>query len=166
MPGRGRAIASLAAAALLLGLALAAVGGTWSANAAGMRTVKIDGVNVLANGKGYTLYWFAADTAAKSACHGLCPAYWPPVNGGLTAGPCGTGKAGMIKRSDGSTQATYDGHPLYTYVGDSAPGQANGNPPSMNGGLWHEITFPAQLLQCPATSPGIGVGRTSRLAGS
>ena len=49
------------------------------------------------------------------------------------------GRLGTIKRSDGSTQATYDGHPLYTYVGDSAPGQAHGNALNLNGGLWREV---------------------------
>ena len=45
----------------------------------------------------------------------------------------------MIKRSDRSVQATYDGHPLYTYVGDSAPGQANGNGLNLNDRRWHEV---------------------------
>ena len=51
-----------------------------------------------------------------------------------------TGKLGTIKRSDGATQATYDGHPLYTYIADTAPGQAHGNNLNLNGGLWHEIS--------------------------
>jgi len=46
----------------------------------------------------------------------------------------------VLTRSDGSVQAVYAGHPLYTYVGDSAPGQANGNGLNLNGGLWHEVT--------------------------
>jgi len=50
------------------------------------------------------------------------------------------GKLGTIRRSDGITQVTYDHHPLYSYVGDSAPGQANGNNINLNGGLWHEMT--------------------------
>ena len=50
------------------------------------------------------------------------------------------GKLGTIKRSGGETQVTYDRHPLYTYVGDSAPGQAKGNNINLNGGLWHEMT--------------------------
>src|ERR1700747_2361082 len=48
-------------------------------------------------------------------------------------------RASGAARSDGSVQAAYDGHPLYTYVGDSAPGQANGNGLNLNGGLWHEV---------------------------
>jgi len=49
------------------------------------------------------------------------------------------GKLGTIKRSDGTAQATYNGHPLYTYIGDTAPGQARGNNINLNGGLWHEM---------------------------
>ncbi len=51
-----------------------------------------------------------------------------------------TGTLGTIKRSDGATQATYNGHPLYTYIADTAPGQAHGNNLNLNGGLWHEVT--------------------------
>jgi predicted lipoprotein with Yx(FWY)xxD motif len=51
-----------------------------------------------------------------------------------------TGKLATITRSDGSTQATYNGHPLYTYAGDTAPGQNNGNGLNANGGIWHEVT--------------------------
>ena len=51
-----------------------------------------------------------------------------------------TGKLSVLTRSDGSVQAAYDGQPLYTYVGDSARGQANGNGLNLNGGLWHEVT--------------------------
>jgi predicted lipoprotein with Yx(FWY)xxD motif len=55
------------------------------------------------------------------------------------AGPGVSGKLGTIKRADGTVQATYDGHPLYTYVADTAPGQARGNKLNLNGGLWYEV---------------------------
>jgi len=142
VPGAGWAVAGLSVVALvLLGIVVAGAGGGAPASAAGgLKSVQIGSVRVLANAKGFTLYWFAPDTAAKSNCTGSCAAYWPPVQGPATAGPGVTGELGTITRSDGSTQATYNGHPLYTYVGDTAPGQAHGNALNLNGGLWHEVS--------------------------
>jgi predicted lipoprotein with Yx(FWY)xxD motif len=104
-----------------------------------LKARSIGGVNLLTDAEGLTLYWFAPDTPTKSACYGSCAAYWPPVTGAPSAGSGVTGTLGTITRTDGTTQATYDGHPLYTYVGDSSPGQANGNNLNLNGGLWHEV---------------------------
>jgi predicted lipoprotein with Yx(FWY)xxD motif len=131
-------------ALVLLGVA-AATSGQAAAPAAGghgavLKTTRIGGVLVLTNAKGLTVYWFAPDTATRSNCNGSCAAYWPPVKGGVSAGPGVTGRIGTIKRADGSSQATYNGHPLYTYIADSAPGQAKGNNLNLNGGLWHEVT--------------------------
>jgi excisionase family DNA binding protein len=104
-------------------------------------TTTINGTQVVTNSNGYTLYWFAPDTPTTAKCTGSCAAYWPPVPGPVTAGSSGvTGTLGTITRSDGSTQATYDGHPLYTYAGDSAPGQNKGNGLNVSGGLWYEMT--------------------------
>jgi predicted lipoprotein with Yx(FWY)xxD motif len=99
----------------------------------------VGGVNLLTDSRGLTLYWFAPDTSTKSVCYGSCAAYWPPATGTPSAGPGVTGTLGTITRTGGTRQATYDGHPLYTYVGDNAPGQANGNNLNLNGGLWHEV---------------------------
>ena len=99
----------------------------------------IGGVSLLTDAQGLTLYWFVPDTSTKSACYGSCAAYWPPVTGTPSAGPGVTGTLGTITRTDGTKQATYDGHPLYTYVGDSAPGTASGNNINLNGGLWHDV---------------------------
>jgi predicted lipoprotein with Yx(FWY)xxD motif len=116
-----------------------------------LKTAKIGGVAVVTNAKGFTLYWFVPDTATKSNCNGSCATYWPPVKGPATAGAGVTGKLGTIKRSDGSTQATYNGHPLYTYVGDTAPGQAKGNGLNLSGGVWHEVTV--SVAQAAAAHP-------------
>jgi len=144
IPGAGLAVAVLAAAALVvLGVSVAGAGGPPPATAAAtgtrLKTTSVHGVPVLTNARGFTLYWFAPDTPAKSRCYGSCAAYWPPVTGTPIASPGVTGRLGTISRSDGSAQATYDGHPLYTYVGDGAPGQASGNNLNLNGGLWHEV---------------------------
>jgi predicted lipoprotein with Yx(FWY)xxD motif len=99
----------------------------------------IGGKTVLTNAKGLTLYSFAPDTPTTSKCYGSCAAYWPPATGTASAGSGLPGKTGTIKRTDGSLQLTYNGHPLYTYIGDSAPGQANGNNVNLNGGLWLDV---------------------------
>ena len=139
VPGAGQAIHAPVARLVLLGVAVAGARARDSA-AGGLDTAKIGGVTVLTSAKGFTLYWFAPDTPAKSNCNGGCAAYWPPVTGTPAAGPGVPGKLGTIKRSDGTMQATYNGHPLYTYIGDTAPGQAHGNNSNLNGGLWHEMT--------------------------
>src|ERR1700749_4142273 len=114
-------------ALVLFGIAVAGAGGEPAAAAGGgvtLMTAQIDGVTVLTNANGRTLYLFAPDTPQTSACTGACAGYWPPVTGSPEAGPGVTGKLGTIKRPGGATQATYDGHPLYTYIGDSAAGPA------------------------------------------
>jgi len=110
---------------------------TGGANA--LKTTTIGGVTVLTNATGFTLYWFAPDSPTKSACNGSCTGYWPPV-GKATLAPGVTGRLTTITRSDGSKQAVYNGHPLYTYIQDTRPGQATGNNVNLNGGLWHEVT--------------------------
>jgi predicted lipoprotein with Yx(FWY)xxD motif len=118
----------------------ASSGGAGSASAGGgLRSTKIGGVTVLTNAAGRTLYWFAPDTPTKSVCNGSCAVYWPPVRGPLTAAAGLPGKLSTIKRADGTIQETYDGHPLYTYVADSGPGQEHGNNLNLNGGLWHVV---------------------------
>jgi predicted lipoprotein with Yx(FWY)xxD motif len=104
-----------------------------------LRTARIGAIIVLTNAHGLTLYWFVPDTSTTSKCTGSCAAYWPPVTGTPSAGPGVTGTLGTITRSGGTLQATYDGHPLYTYIGDSRPGQASGNNLDLNGGLWYEV---------------------------
>ena len=141
VPGAGAAAAAVSVAALvLLGVAVAGAGGPGASPAGGLGTAQIGGVTVLTNAKGFTLYSFAPDTPSMSNCNGTCAGYWPPVTGTPAAGPGVTGKLGTIKRSDGTTQATYNGHPLYTYIADTAPSQAHGNNLNLNGGLWHEVT--------------------------
>ena len=71
--------------------------------------------------------------------YGGCAAYWPPVTGTTAAGRGLPGKVATITRTGGSHQLTYNGHPLYTYIGDTAPGQAKGNNLNLNGGLWREV---------------------------
>jgi predicted lipoprotein with Yx(FWY)xxD motif len=137
----GMTAAALAVAgAVLLGVAVAGASSTGpAATGAALKTGTIGGTTVLTNAKGFTLYSFAPDTPAGSRCYGSCAAYWPPVTGTPAAGAGLPGKVGTITRTGGAHQLTYNGHPLYTYIGDSAPGQARGNDLNLNGGLWHQV---------------------------
>jgi predicted lipoprotein with Yx(FWY)xxD motif len=123
------------------GSASASAASPAAASSTALKTAKISGATVLTNARGFTLYWFAPDTATKSNCNGSCAHYWPPVKGPATAGSGVTGTLATIKRSDGSVQATWNGHPLYTYISDTAPGQAKGNGLNLSGGVWHEVTI-------------------------
>ena len=142
VPRAGWLIAAVSVVALVvLGGSVAAAGGGGTTSAGGgLKTTRIGGVTVLVNAKGFTLYWFVPDTPTRSNCNGSCAAYWPPLKGPVTVSPGVAGRFGTIKRSDGSLQGTYNGHPLYTYVGDSAPGKASGNGLNLNGGVWREMT--------------------------
>ena len=143
MPGLRWATAAITVVlSVLLGVSLAANGPKSTSNSSANALLKVTtlhGVPVLTNARGYTLYRFAPDTTNRSTCYGTCAAYWPPVTGRPVAGTGVTGKLGTIRRAGGGTQVTYDGHPLYTYIGDSAPGQATGNDINLNGGYWYEV---------------------------
>ena len=170
MNKRWLAPAGLAAAALMIaacGSSTSSTGTTppaaaaSSAPAAGgsaLKTTTIGGAAVLTNAQGFTLYWFVPDTSTTSNCNGSCATFWPPVKGPATAGPGVTGTLGTITRADGSTQATYDGHPLYTYKGDTAPGQDKGNGLNISGGLWHDVTANGAAAPAPGTSASSGGG--------
>jgi predicted lipoprotein with Yx(FWY)xxD motif len=113
-------------------------GSGMSSGQAALEKIKTSAGPVLADAKGFTVYWYAKDTRMSSACTGPCATAWPPVMGKPTAvmGVRLVGKFGTITRANGVLQATYKGHPLYTYAGDSAPGQAKGNGV---GGVWHVL---------------------------
>ena len=125
-----------------------------AASSSAVKTATIKGATALTNAKGLTLYWFAPDTMTTSNCNGTCAQLWPPVHGRVTAGPGVTGQLGTITRADGAIQATYNGHPLYSYAADTAPGQAKGNGLNASGGVWHEVT--ASGAAAPASTSGGG----------
>jgi predicted lipoprotein with Yx(FWY)xxD motif len=113
---------------------------------------------ILVDSKGRTVYLFAKDTGSMSTCSGACATNWPPVTttgkptagGGLTASMVGT-----TTRSDGTKQVTYNGHPLYTYVGDQKAGDTNGQGVNAFGANWYVLS-PAGSKVTTMSSSGSG----------
>jgi predicted lipoprotein with Yx(FWY)xxD motif len=100
------------------------------------------GTTILVDSKGFTLYDFHKDKGSKSACYGACASTWPPLTTSEAAKAMGgaeASKLGTSKRSDGTLQVTYAGHPLYTYVADTKPGMAKGNDFSSYGAQWYAL---------------------------
>lgn len=97
---------------------------------------------ILVDSNGMTVYDFHKDKGTTSSCYGPCAEGWPPV---LTEGEPEVGngasssKLGTTERKDGTMQVTYAGHPLYTFVADKNPGEANGNDVSAFGGQWYAL---------------------------
>ncbi|SEO24863.1 COG4315 family predicted lipoprotein [Actinacidiphila rubida] len=97
---------------------------------------------ILVDAKGRTLYLFEADKTDMSTCNGACAAAWPPL---LSKGQPMAGSGvksnllGTSKRSDGTTQVTYNKHPLYFFSGDTKPGQTNGQDLNQFGALWYVV---------------------------
>jgi predicted lipoprotein with Yx(FWY)xxD motif len=96
---------------------------------------------ILVDSQGRTLYLFKKDSRGKSACSGECAKFWPPlrVRGRPSAGSSvSAAKLGTLKRSDGTRQVTYNGHPLYTFQQDSGPGQTHGQGLTAFGAAWFD----------------------------
>lgn len=97
---------------------------------------------ILVDGSGRTLYLFEADKGASSTCYSACATYWPPLltNGAPKAGAgVDATKLATTKRNDGTSQVTYNGHPLYYVVTDHNPGDATGQAVDNFGGLWYVV---------------------------
>jgi predicted lipoprotein with Yx(FWY)xxD motif len=163
----------------VLAIALAACGGgddnststtgggaTASASSGGTVTESsVDGVGeVLADANGNALYTNDQDSGSKIACTGECTSIWPPLaapsNGQPTSGDSSIqAKLGVVKRSDGTSQVTFDGSPLYTFAQDS-PGQANGNGVADSFGgtsfMWTAATRGGGAPSAPQTTTSSG----------
>lgn len=140
--GVGAVATASVLAVAILGVSAAVAEGPPSLATGGTTTLSsadLGGTTVLTGAQGRTLYWFELDSPTASRCTGTCTSYWPPVIGRATLAPGIAGALGTIARAGGVRQATFDGHPLYTYVGDSGPGQTSGNGLNLNGGTWHEM---------------------------
>lgn len=117
-----------------------------------VKTRKIKGLGtVLVNAKGHTLYVFAKDKRSKVTCTGSCAQFWPPLkwkSGKLKAGGAATSRLlGLDMDPAGGRVVTYSKWPLYTYTGDSAAGQANGQNLNLNGGKWYVISAKGKVVK-------------------
>jgi predicted lipoprotein with Yx(FWY)xxD motif len=106
--------------------------------------------SALVNGEGMALYAFSLDTGGTSACTDDCAAEWPPLasQGAPVAGEgVDATLLGTITRDDGTMQVTYNGHPLYTFVDDTAPGDANGQGLDDFDGIWNLVSPAGEPIQ-------------------
>jgi predicted lipoprotein with Yx(FWY)xxD motif len=122
-------------------------------------SAEVGGVGtVLVDSEGMTVYLFTPDKGTESTCYGGCESAWPPVvaEGKPSAGEGATSSAlGTTKRKDGTMQVTYEGHPVYTFSGDSSPGEANGQE---DDGVWFVIDEAGEAVKGGA--PGGGTTTT------
>lgn len=163
---RYRLIARLIPAAAIIGavavLVLAAAAwaeGTTSTTSVVISTKTLPKLGqVLVNSKGYTLYMFVPDKQKKVTCVGGCALAWPPVKLPTGAKAVATGTAkGTLLGSDpdsaGFRVVTYNHWPLYTWRGDTKPGEATGQGVNANGGLWYVLSPAGAVIKTKATAP-------------
>jgi predicted lipoprotein with Yx(FWY)xxD motif len=126
---------------------------------------------ILVDKQGITLYAFGHDKKDKSRCSGQCASFWPPASSpkkptvakGITKS-----KLKVIKRGDGSRQLSYNGHPLYRYVGDAKPGDTNGENITAFGGIWDVVSKDGKPVTKPtsaASAPSGGGGASPSYPG-
>jgi predicted lipoprotein with Yx(FWY)xxD motif len=116
--------------------------------------------DVLVDRQGRTLYLFERDAGTTSACAGACAVNWPPlhVRGAPLAGSgAKASDLGTTGRPDGTSQLTYGGHPLYTFVNDKKPGDTNGEGINAFGGSWFAVSR-AGTKVAPRSQPQGGGG--------
>jgi predicted lipoprotein with Yx(FWY)xxD motif len=159
-------LAAIAAAVALAALAVGALGSAataapaMKARSATVKVAHSDLGKILVDSRGRSLYMLSSDSARKSTCVGACVTAWPPlrtsrkptVGKGLKAS-----KVGRINRSDGKSQVTYNGHPLYRFVNDKKPGDTNGQGITAFGGRWFVLSPAGKRVSAGlSSSPGGG----------
>ncbi|SDN48707.1 COG4315 family predicted lipoprotein [Actinacidiphila guanduensis] len=111
---------------------------------------------ILVDSKGMTLYLFQADKNGKPTCNGSCAKAWPPLVVTGKAGGAGgvqSAKLSTAKRSDGSTQVVYNGHPLYHFAGDSKAGNTNGQGLDNFGAKWYVLGTNGKQITTKVSQP-------------
>jgi predicted lipoprotein with Yx(FWY)xxD motif len=118
---------------------------------------------ILVDGRGRTLYLFAKDSRGKSSCRGQCAAFWPPlIASGKWLAVAGAKQSllGTTKRADGRLQLTYNHHPLYTFVKDTAKGQTNGEEVDAFGAEWYAVSAAGKKIEKAVEAANGGAGAT------
>jgi len=122
-----------------------------SSGAASLLSTKTSSLGTfLVDANGRALYLWDADHGSKSTCSGDCAQDWPPLTATATPKASGAVKASLLgttKRADGSREVTYAGHPLYTFAGDTQPGQTAGQGSNGFGAPWWVITPAGKALE-------------------
>jgi predicted lipoprotein with Yx(FWY)xxD motif len=166
-----RSITTVAGVALLAlaGLAAAGCGGNGSASrpttkdgrAATLGVADDSLGKVLVNSQGRTLYLFQRDSGTQSTCTGTCAVNWPPLhaNSSPTVGEgANASTVATTRRPNGTSQVTYNSHPLYLFVGDKKAGDTNGEGVSAFGGSWFAVSPAGNQVAPQTSSPGGGYG--------
>ena len=105
---------------------------------------------ILVNSKGQTLYLFQADKGSVSTCSGACASAWPPVTtegAPIASAGVSSAKLGTTRRSDGTTEVVCNGHPLYTFAGDSSPGETTGEGNEGFGAEWDVVSASGNKIE-------------------
>ena len=147
----GSSTSSSSGAAAAPGYGGGAAGASNGSTAASVVSTKTSSLGTfLVDGQGRTLYLWDADHGPKSTCTAACAQAWPPLT--TTGAPKASGAVkssllGTATRADGSREVTYAGHPLYTYAGDTRPGQVTGEGSNSFGAPWWTVTTAGRALQ-------------------
>jgi predicted lipoprotein with Yx(FWY)xxD motif len=167
------AILAILGAAMVVTGALAAPSAQASATVQVAQNAKFG--SILVDAKGMTLYTLSSEAGGKIQCTGACLSTWPPVllPAGTTAPTAGTGVTGtlgVVTRPEGGTQVTYNGFPLYTFAGDQAAGDTNGEGIPDPPGVWHVVQVAAAsattATPAPTSAPASSGGPQIQTAGN
>ena len=163
----GRTLLPASLGALLMALVVAAAGVAGAATPTVQVATNGSFGTILTTDAGMALYTLDTDHNGQSTCHGACVAAWPPLTVAAgtvpTGGPGVTGTVAAAKQANGTFQVTYNGAPVYTFVGDTASGQVTGNDVS---GFFVVVTQPATTTTTTAGGAGGGTGTSSATGAS
>jgi predicted lipoprotein with Yx(FWY)xxD motif len=121
---------------------------------------------ILVNAQGKTLYELDKDTATMATCTGGCAGLWPPltVTGTPVAGSGVNASMLTVLTGPNGMQVVYNGHPLYTFSQDSAPGDVKGQ--GFAGGIWHVVSPTGQPITASASAPASAPPSSAAPSGS